>query len=168
MVCMGASAGLHFRRIVPEGTDGAKDCRLVVHESKRVRLGGEARAMWGHEAWETSIELITGRTHQIRAQMAAVGLPLLGDTMYATLLRVAPSESLVELRDSDAIALQASMLDVRSNAGIFGEAGDGRVRFQARLPWWRAGPGDDVPPNHRGNDVDGIGWDGVSSEGGLG
>eukprot|EP00941_MAST-03F_sp_MAST-3F-sp1_P004719 g4719.t1 len=34
---------------------------------------------------EVKVELITGRTHQIRAQLAAAGLPLIGDPMYNAL-----------------------------------------------------------------------------------
>ncbi|XP_062161435.1 RNA pseudouridine synthase 6, chloroplastic [Alnus glutinosa] len=35
-----------------------------------------------HIAYECKINLLTGRTHQIRAQLAAHGAPLVGDSMY--------------------------------------------------------------------------------------
>lgn len=48
-------------------------CELIVHESKF--LGDE-------NEWASKIELITGRTHQIRAQLAHEGFPIIGDWMY--------------------------------------------------------------------------------------
>lgn len=50
-----------------------------------MHLTGQAAAEWGETAYEATIQLITGRTHQIRAQLAAVGCPLKGDLLYAAL-----------------------------------------------------------------------------------
>lgn len=33
-------------------------------------------------AYECEIDLLTGKTHQIRAQLAAIGAPIIGDSMY--------------------------------------------------------------------------------------
>ncbi|KAM1456095.1 hypothetical protein TB2_005059 [Malus domestica] len=33
-------------------------------------------------AYECKINLLTGRTHQVRAQPAALGAPIVGDSMY--------------------------------------------------------------------------------------
>ncbi len=56
---------------VPAGTEGSKEARLtykVVGESERYYL--------------LEIELQTGRQHQIRVQLAAIGSPVRGDTKY--------------------------------------------------------------------------------------
>ncbi len=60
-----------FMRLVPEGTPGA----LRMELSYRIieTRGGLSKA---------EIQLMTGRTHQIRVQMAALGCPVLGDDKY--------------------------------------------------------------------------------------
>jgi tRNA pseudouridine32 synthase/23S rRNA pseudouridine746 synthase len=40
----------------------------------------------GLHAWRYGLHPVTGRKHQLRVHMAALGLPLLGDRIYPTLL----------------------------------------------------------------------------------
>lgn len=52
-----------------------------------VSLNAVAQDYWGVDhAFQHKIRLITGKTHQIRAQLAAVAAPLLGDHLYVSLL----------------------------------------------------------------------------------
>lgn len=60
--------------------------RVTVHS---VELKGSKRAVTGYRVLETrgdislvKCEIETGRSHQIRAQMASIGCPLLGDAKY--------------------------------------------------------------------------------------
>ncbi|EKX37015.1 hypothetical protein GUITHDRAFT_145364 [Guillardia theta CCMP2712] len=57
----------------------------VLQQQSRVRDEKQADAEEDKsplEVYEVRIELITGRTHQIRAQMAFAGCPVVGDEMY--------------------------------------------------------------------------------------
>mmetsp|Transcript_547 Transcript_547/g.1559 ORF Transcript_547/g.1559 Transcript_547/m.1559 type:complete len:230 (-) Transcript_547:688-1377(-) len=99
--------------------------------------------------YELQVELITGRTHQLRAQFAAMGAPIVGDTMYAPMSgffvhtlsekdeQVAPTTTngpmaAKRLMDTAAepeipIGLHAAVLELNG------------TRIEAGPPWWRGG-----------------------------
>ena len=61
----------HASRLVSSGTQGSQEARL----SYRLVAGGDETSL-------LSIRLETGRRHQIRLQLAAIGCPILGDRLY--------------------------------------------------------------------------------------
>lgn len=63
----------HQARVVPTGTPQAQLARL------RYKLIRKAK-----QGYLLEIELETGRYHQIRAQLAAIGLPIIGDSRYGS------------------------------------------------------------------------------------
>ena len=64
---------MNVSKIVKEGTKGAKRAELVYHiEQER------------EDCCLVKVDLLTGRHHQIRVQMAGAGMPLLGDRKYNT------------------------------------------------------------------------------------
>ncbi|KAI8473509.1 MAG: hypothetical protein J3K34DRAFT_518978 [Monoraphidium minutum] len=70
-----------------EAAEGTAVCILEVISVARIALAGPAAAAHGPRAFEAEVRLVTGRTHQIRAQMAAEGCPVLGDLLYAAVMR---------------------------------------------------------------------------------
>ena len=54
------------------------------HSARRARLSWKRLEQLGEEAALVEINLDTGRTHQIRAQFADLGHPVLGDWLYGT------------------------------------------------------------------------------------
>ena len=85
--------------IVPAGTPGARECVL----SYRTLADLEGRAL-------LEIEPATGRMHQIRAQLAARGWPIVGDAKYGS-NDPFPLADPADVRDG-AIALHARSLTV--------------------------------------------------------
>jgi hypothetical protein len=82
-----------------------------------VRLSEAAVAQWGvADAWEHRIRLLTGRTHQIRAQLAAVAAPILGDLLYTALLKNGVFQALPSHELGDARAEDQPLLDPEFSA----------------------------------------------------
>lgn len=52
----------------------------------------------GETLWRYQLEPVSGRKHQLRVQMAALGAPVLGDPLYPTLLDEAPDNYASPLR----------------------------------------------------------------------
>ena len=77
--------------LVPEGTEFAE----------KIKLGYEVKPFGNSFLWE--IDLHTGKFHQIRVQLAGLGCPVLGDTLYGSSKPYKPN----------AIALHAAKLVIK-------------------------------------------------------
>jgi 23S rRNA-/tRNA-specific pseudouridylate synthase len=126
----------HFVTTVPQDADNPEswsECLLKITNITNICtvVGNDpsdalAMDLWGEfgkpndcvGVIELEIELLTGRTHQIRGQMAALGFPLVGDVQYGGAIPSTSSEYMKNCRgraegflDSEALALQCSTLE---------------------------------------------------------
>ena len=85
LALVGGSVAAAVGRIeAPIGRDPQRRMRMAVVPDGRPAITGY-RVRERFEAWTLlELELVTGRTHQIRVHLASIGHPVAGDPLYAT------------------------------------------------------------------------------------